>query len=140
MPTFHFLVGTFNTPQLYTLQFTVSETLPATNGTTSSTGHAMNGVQNSIAEHSLSILNRSAAIGSHSWLHLTSTDSFGRRFLYCTGWTEPPTLVSYQIHSPTDIRQLNSVTTAQRSGYVCANERAVNSAGAAVGEIFAIDP
>ena len=38
-----------------------------------------------------------------------------------------------------DIKLINSVHTASRSGYVCASDRAVYSAGGASGEVFAID-
>jgi carboxy-cis,cis-muconate cyclase len=113
MLTFHFLVGTFNTPHIYTLAFSLSP---------DSRPH-------------LRIVHRSNAVGSHSWLHL----SRDKKRLYATAWTEPPSLVAYAIEAPHEIRQINSVQTASRSGYVCASDQAVYSAGGASGEVFAID-
>jgi len=109
---YHFLVGTFNTPHLYTLSFS-----PYPSPT-------------------LKILHRSDAIGSHSWLHLSES----RRNLYATAWTDPPSVVAYAVDSPTQIRMLGTAVTASRSGYVTASNNAVYSAGGATGEVFAIDP
>ncbi|KIW43957.1 uncharacterized protein PV06_05003 [Exophiala oligosperma] len=117
--SFDFLVGTFNTPQLYTLRFT-----PSSQSCSSST---------------LKIVQRSSAIGSHSWLHLTSPRPDGTRTLYATAWTEPPTVVAYAVHSPTQISLLGTARTQSRSGYVCASDVAVYSAGGATGEVFVID-
>ena len=138
MPTFNLIVGTFNTPQLYTLQFNTSDAPSRSNGSVNGTPNGI--VNGDHSQSSLSILKQSSAIGSHSWLELSPRESDGRQFLYCTGWTEPPSLVAYEVTSPTSIKYINSVETAQRSGYVCANEKAVYSAGAAKGEVFAIDP
>ena len=138
MPTFKLIVGTFNTPQLYTLQFDPTQTPSTRDGSVNGlTNGSTNGDHN---PSNLSILELSSVIGSHSWLHLSPKEGDGRQFLYCTGWTEPPTLVAYEVTSPNSIKYINSVETAQRSGYVCANEKAVYSAGAAVGEVYAIDP
>ena len=108
------LVGTFTTPHLYTLRFTPPSTHnPAT----------------------LTIIHRTSAVGSHSWLHLLTRRN-GVRNLYATAWTEPPSVVAYAVRSPTDIALLGSATTRSRSGYVTASERAVYSAGGAMGEVF----
>lgn len=116
-----FLVGTFNTPQLYTLQFT-----PPSKDSTSGKG-------------SLRILHCSSAIGSHSWLHLSPPRHNGTQNLYATAWTDPPSVVAYAVDSPTKIRLLGSAQTQSRSGYVCASDRAVYSAGGATGEVFSLD-
>ncbi|KAI1609409.1 Lactonase, 7-bladed beta-propeller-domain-containing protein [Exophiala viscosa] len=115
-----FLVGTFNTPQLYTLRFTPP----------SSPSHP----------GSLTILHTSSAIGSHSWLHLNPPRQDGTRTLYATAWTDPPSVVAYAVNSPTQISLLGSAETNSRSGYVCASDKAVYSAGGATGEVFSIDP
>ncbi|KIW11705.1 hypothetical protein PV08_11007 [Exophiala spinifera] len=121
--SFDFLVGTFNTPQLYTLRFTPASESPSS----SSSG-------------TLKIVQRSFAIGSHSWLHLTPPRPDGTtRTLYATAWTEPPTVVAYAVHSPTQISLLGTARTQSRSGYVCASDVAVYSAGGATGEVFVID-
>ena len=118
---YDFLVGTFNTPQLYTLRF-----IPPSSPLKSS--------------GSLKILHRASAIGSHSWLHLSPPRANGTRNLYATAWTEPPSVVAYAVDSPTNIRLLGSAATGSRSGYVTASEVAVYSAGGATGEVFSLDP
>ena len=114
MPTFHSLVGTFNTPELFTLAFNTND------------GHPLN----------LHVMHRAPAVGSHSWLHLSNC----KKLLYATAWSDPPTLVAYAVKTPTEINQINSVPTASRSGYVTASSTAVYSAGGASGEVFALDP
>ena len=121
--TYDFLVGTFNTPHLYTLRLT----LPSSSTTPKSSP-------------SLTILHRSSAIGSHSWLHLSPPKSNGTRNLYATAWTDPPTVVAYAVHSSTQICHLGTAQTQSRSGYVCASDVAVYSAGGATGEVFSLDP
>ncbi|OAL33204.1 hypothetical protein AYO20_07521 [Fonsecaea nubica] len=120
--TYDFLVGTFNTPELYTLRFT-----PPLSSSKDSAG-------------SLQVLHCATAIGSHSWLHLSPTKQTGKRNLYATAWTEPPAVVAYAVNSPTDIQLLGSAPTRSRSGYVTANEVALYSAGGATGEVFSLDP
>ncbi|OCT49690.1 Muconate cycloisomerase 1 [Cladophialophora carrionii] len=119
--TYDFLVGTFNTPQLYTLRFTP----PSSSAPDSA---------------SLTILHRASAVGSHSWLHLNPPKPNGRRNLYATAWTEPPTVVAYAVNSATDIQLLGSAPTRSRSGYVTASDVALYSAGGATGEVFSLDP
>ena len=119
--TYDFLVGTFNTPQLYSLRFTP----PSSSAQASAT---------------LKILHRSSAIGSHSWLHLCPPKQNGTRNLYATAWTDPPTVVAYAVKSSTDIKLLGSARTRSRSGYVTASDVALYSAGGATGEVFSLEP
>lgn len=113
MPTFHFLVGSFNTSHIYTLAFNVSQDF----------------------KPNLLVIHRANAQAPHSWLHLSDN----KKILYATSWTEPPGLAAYAINALNDIKLINSVRTASRSGYVCASKRAVYSAGGASGEVFTID-
>ena len=114
MTTFHFLIGTFHTPEIYTFAFEVKPN----------------------SETSLRFLHRSAAIGAHSWLHISKD----KKALYATAWTTPPTLVAYAINAPNDIKKINSVNIDTRSGYITASDRAIYSVGGANGEVFAVDP
>lgn len=112
MPDTHnFLVGTFNTPHLYTLSFTAPSTL--------------------------SIAAKHPAEGSHSWLHLNES----KTNLYATAWTEPPSVVAYSISDPTgkSLKQISLAHTATRSGYVTATQNALFSAGGPSGEVFSLD-
>ncbi|KAI1610141.1 Lactonase, 7-bladed beta-propeller-domain-containing protein [Exophiala viscosa] len=115
------IVGTFDTPHLYSLRFTPP-----------SSSHSK--------KAELKILRRFSAIGSHSWLHLTPPRANGTRCLYATAWTEPPSVAAYAVRSSNMIELLGSVTTRSRSGYVCANDHAVYSAGGATGEVFSVNP
>ena len=113
MPTFNFLVGTFNTSTLYTLVVTITPSKPP----------------------SLHIAHRSSCVGSHSWLHLSPD----KKLLYATAWNESPTVVAYRVHAPDRIELINQAPVASRSGYVTASDKAVYSAGGASGEVFAVD-
>ncbi|OAP64223.1 hypothetical protein AYL99_00195 [Fonsecaea erecta] len=117
--TYNFLVGTFDTPELYTLKFTPPS---------------------STSEGKLQVVHCTSAIGSHSWLHLSPVKQDGTRNLYATAWTEPPSVVAYTVKSPADIQLLNSAPTRSRSGYVTASDVALYSAGGATGEVFRLDP
>ncbi|KIW30940.1 uncharacterized protein PV07_02631 [Cladophialophora immunda] len=121
--TFDFLVGTFDTPELYTLRFTSPGRLEDREGA-----------------GKLEILHRTPAIGSHSWLHLSPPKEDGTRNLYATAWTEPPAVAAYVVKSPTDIQLLGSAQTRSRSGYVTASDIALYSAGGGTGEVFSLDP
>jgi carboxy-cis,cis-muconate cyclase len=113
MPDSHnFIVGTFNTPHLYTLSFTPPS--------------------------SLTILAKHSAVGSHSWLHLNES----RTNLYATAWTEPPSVAAYKINDAAgkSISQISLAHTATRSGYVTATKTALFSAGGPSGEVFSLDP
>jgi carboxy-cis,cis-muconate cyclase len=111
----HLLVGTFNTPAVFTLAFDP-------------------------AARSLAVAAVSDATGPHSWLSLNPA----RTVVYATAWTAPPGLAAYRIErDPAGIPSLallNSVTTAARSGYCCNSPLAVYSAGGPTGEVFSIDP
>lgn len=121
-----FIVGTFNTTTLHTLRFTPSK------GTRLA---------------SLKVLENHSAIGSHSWLALSPS----RDYLYCTAWTEPPSVVSYRIdYAPSSdsddksgpsITYVNSATTASRSGYVAVHPSGghLYSVGGPSGEVFTIN-
>ncbi|MCJ1224683.1 hypothetical protein MMC12_001328 [Toensbergia leucococca] len=113
MRTFPFLVGSIDAPLLYTLAFTISPSFKPT----------------------LHITQRYDTIGAHSWLHLSDN----KKNLYGTAWTEPPCLVAYAINTANDIKLLNTVRTASRSGYVSASKLFLYSVGGASGEVFALD-
>lgn len=107
------LVGTFNTPTIYTLRFDASS-------------------------QSLTILRRNPAIGSHSWLALSSS----KKNLYATAWLDPPSVVSYSVHeddSGAIVTLLNQRTVASRSGYVCCSDTHLYSAGGPSGEAFSLN-
>lgn len=108
-----FVVGTFNTPELFTLRFHVPEE-GQTNG-------------------SLELRRSSPAIGSHSWLAL----SHDRRHLYATAWTEPPSVAAYRLEDgvPT---LLNNKPVKARSGYVCVSQTHLYSAGGPTGEVYSL--
>nr|OQO19968.1 hypothetical protein B0A51_15717 [Rachicladosporium sp. CCFEE 5018] len=112
-----FLVGTFNTPQLFTLRFCPSSRdEPA----------------------SLRISHVSSAIGKHSWLSLSRACGDSTRTLYATAWTEPPSLAAYAVDTANNIRFLNSQDIQARSGYVCASNTHLYSTGGSTGEVFAL--
>ncbi|KAK3702222.1 hypothetical protein LTR37_015054 [Vermiconidia calcicola] len=111
-----FIVGTFNHPTLYTLQFTPPiPTSPA----------------------SLRIVRSNPAISGHSWLSL----SHDQKFLYTTAWTKPnPSIAAYRLKaSGRDIQFLNAKFVASLSGYVCSNATHIFSAGGPTGEVFRIE-
>ncbi|KAL2428764.1 Muconate cycloisomerase 1 [Exophiala dermatitidis] len=144
--SYDLLVGTFNTPQLYTLRFTPPTSPSTSDSTSTSTSTSLASSQESIlspststSNGSLEIIHRAAAIGSHSWLHLTPRKANGTRNLYATAWTEPPSVVAYAVKSATEIELLGRAATQSRSGYVTANHVAVYSAGGATGEVFSIN-
>ncbi|ETN46948.1 uncharacterized protein HMPREF1541_01137 [Cyphellophora europaea CBS 101466] len=107
----NFIVGTFNTPHLYTLSF--------------------------VAPSTLSIVAKHPAVGSHSWLHLNES----KTNLYATAWTEPPSVVAYTISDAAgrSVKQISLAPTATRSGYVTATSTALYSAGGPSGEVFSLD-
>lgn len=119
----NFIVGTFNTPDLFTFTFSPSESRHQ--------------------EVSLIVARRSRAIGNHSWLGLSPkrNDSSNPRFLYATAWTEPPSIAAYSIQdSGNTIRPINSKPVRARSGYVCASATHVYSCGGPTGEAYSIAP
>lgn len=106
------LLGTFNTPTIYTLHF----------GPTT---------------HTLTITHRNPALGSHSWLALSPS----KNHLYATAWLDPPSVVAYALNPTThQLRLLNQHPVAARSGYVCCSTTHLYSAGGLSGEVFALNP
>lgn len=117
------IVGTFNTPDLFTLAFSPpTATSP---------------------DASLTIIRASPAIGNHSWLALSPLDPTnprGKRFLYATAWTDPPSVAAYSVHlSGREIQFLNAKHVRARSGYVCASKTHVYSAGGPTSEAFKLE-
>lgn len=106
-----FLVGTFYTPQLYTLRFT--------------------------APSSLEIKATSKTCGGHSWLCLSKD----HKNLYTTVWADPPAIACYRINSSDNsVTFLNSKPIKAMSGYVAASPTHLYSAGGPTGEVFALYP
>jgi carboxy-cis,cis-muconate cyclase len=122
-PNMNFIVGTFNTPDLFTFTFNPPSTRTR--------------------QAPLVIANKSTAIGNHSWLGLSpkTTGSTDDRFLYATAWTEPPSVAAYSVKSRgQSLTAINSKPVRARSGYVCASKSHVYSCGGPTGEAFAIAP
>ncbi len=111
-----FIVGTFNHGVLYTLHFTP----PTAN-----------------VEAQLSIIRDNPAISGHSWLSFSPD----KKFLYATAWTKPkPSVAAYSVKaSGREIQFLNAKHVNALSGYVCANETHIFSAGGPTGEVFRIE-
>jgi carboxy-cis,cis-muconate cyclase len=119
----NFIVGTFNTPDLFTFTFNPPSTRTR--------------------QAPLIIANKSSAIGNHSWLGLSPKkgDNTKERFLYATAWTEPPSVAAYSIKdNGLTIAPINSKPVRARSGYVCASDTHIYSCGGPTGEAFAIAP
>ncbi|CZT15165.1 related to Muconate cycloisomerase 1 [Ramularia collo-cygni] len=111
-----FLVGTFNHPSLYLLQFT-----PPSPSQPSAT---------------LKLLKDHPAIAGHSWLSLSPT----KEYLYCTAWTTKPSVAAYHLKSSArEIQFLNAKQVASLSGYVCSNSTHLFSAGGPSGEVFRLE-
>lgn len=116
------IVGTFNTPDLFTIAF--SPPTPTS------------------PEASFSIIRASPAIGNHSWLALSPFDPAEprKRYLYATAWTEPPSVAAYSVqYSGREIQFINAKHVRARSGYVCASKTHVYSAGGPTGEAFKLE-
>lgn len=117
--THHLIVGTFRHPYLFTLEF--------------SAGHSSN---------ALKIVSEHAATGGHSWLHLDKAN----KVLYCTGWTQPPSLAAYSIQQtgnpkdPIALKLLNQACPKYLSGYVTSDKNALYSASGPQGDVFALNP
>ncbi|KAL1857658.1 hypothetical protein Daus18300_010178 [Diaporthe australafricana] len=111
---FLLLVGTFRSPEVYTLLFK-----PASQP---------NG------KASLTVAKTSAAVGGHSWLALSKD----KTRLYTTCWTEPPSVASYRIRDDASVELLNQRPVRSLSGYVAVTDRHLYSAGGPTGEVFAL--
>jgi carboxy-cis,cis-muconate cyclase len=117
----NFIVGTFNTPDLFTLTFNPPSTRTR--------------------QAPLIIANKSPAIGNHSWLGLSpkKDNDTKEKFLYATAWTEPPSVAAYSAKdNGLTITPINSKPVRARSGYVCASNTHIYSCGGPTGEAFAI--
>ncbi|KII91226.1 hypothetical protein PLICRDRAFT_62351, partial [Plicaturopsis crispa FD-325 SS-3] len=112
----HFLLGTFRSPFLYTLSFDPQA-------------------------RRLALVHTATATGGHSWLHLSKD----RRYLYATGWTDPPSLAAYRMvpsgkERPFPVTELiNTASPRFLSGYVGANGEALFSASGPQVDVFSLD-
>lgn len=105
-----FLVGTFNSPFVYTLRFDPPD--------------------------KLQILHKSPAVGSHSWLALSRP----KRNLYATAWLDDPSVVAYAVQPDHSVKLLNQKLVKSRSGYVAVSPTHLYSAGGSSGEAFRLNP
>jgi carboxy-cis,cis-muconate cyclase len=113
-----FIVGTFNTPELFELQFDASK-------------------------HTLRLVQTIAAHGNHSWLALSED----KRNLYGTAWTEPTSVAAYSIESSKEqeklaVKLLNTAPTRARSGYVAVGKNGtdvVYTVGGPTGEVLRLN-
>lgn len=113
-----FLVGTFNTPSIYTLSFT-----PPSKNT---------------PQASLHVVHRSPGIGHHSWISLSSD----KTRLYATVWKTPSAVAAYSIerkNSSSQLTLLNSSPVAAQNGYVCVSRTHLFSVSGPSGEVFELD-
>lgn len=108
-----FLVGTFNTSKLYTLQF---EPPSAT--------HAA----------SLRVIHSSVGAGKHSWL----SKSKDGRFIYSTVWKDPNSIGAYKVLPDHTVQLINTRPVRALSGYVTCSATHIFSAGGPTGEVFTI--
>lgn len=111
---FLLLVGTFRSPEVYTLLFK-----PA-----SRPGD----------DASLTVAKTSPAVGGHSWLALSKDKSR----LYTTCWTDPPSVASYRIRDDASVELLNQKPVRALSGYVAVTDKYLYSAGGPTGEVFSL--
>lgn len=105
-----FLVGTFRSPEIYTLTFSPPSTL---------------GVKHT-----------SIAVGGHSWLALSQD----HKHLYTTCWSSPPSIASYRINSDHSVDLLNTKPVKSLSGYTAVSNGLIYSVGGPSGEVFSIAP
>lgn len=122
---FPLLVGTFRSPEIYTLHFQPPSSVVSP--TTPTSGAA------------LTVAHKSTAAGGHSWLALSPSHTN----LYTTVWGEPPTIASYALNSTTSVPTLlNTASVASLSGYVAVTPsgRYLISVGGPYGDVFALNP
>lgn len=100
------IVGTFNTPELFLLNFNVNK-------------------------RSLDIESRWEAIGNHSWLALDKE----KKLLLATCWTDPPCIASYRLNAlgstKPQAKLVGRQTVKSRSGYVAVHHRLEGGKGRA---------
>lgn len=121
---FTLLVGTFRSPEIYTLNFK-----PPTKAT------RLDPRQNPA---SLTVAQKSTAYGGHSWLSLSPNHTR----LYTTCWSQPPAVASYSIDPHTKAPTLlNTKPVASLSGYVVVTPSGKHliSAGGPSGEVFRLE-
>lgn len=112
---FLLLVGTFRSPEVYTLLFK-----PAS--------------RPGKDDASLTVAKKSPAVGGHSWLALSAD----KTRLYTTCWTDPPSVASYRIRDDASVELLNQKPVRALSGYVAVTDRYLYSAGGPTGEVFSL--
>lgn len=114
------IVGTFNTPELFLLNF-------------------------NIEKRSLTIAKRWEAIGNHSWLALDKE----KKLLLATCWTDPPCIASYRLNEietqKPQAELISTQTVKSRSGYVAVHHHLKGgrgkayTAGGPSGEVLALN-
>lgn len=106
------IVGTFNSPHLYTLRFDPKA-------------------------KTLAVSTISPGTGGHSWLSL-SPDG---KTLYCTAWGEPKSSVAaFAVNgSANQLQLINERPVDGRPGYVCCSSTHVYSVGGHTGDVFTIE-
>lgn len=125
---FTLLVGTFRSPQIYTLNFK-----PPANATSHSPTKTPGG------SGSVSVSHKSPAVGGHSWLALSADHTR----LYATCWADPPSVASYRLDPSTKTPHLlNTRPVAALSGYVAVTPSGKHllSVGGPSGEVFRLNP
>lgn len=114
--TYFILLGTFRSPYLFTLTF-------------------------SVKSRQLKLVHTSKATGGHSWLDVSPNG----KSLYTTAWTTPPTVASYDIVPATQSipyptpKLQSSIPSTHLSGYVCSNSKAMYSACGPQIDVFLVD-
>lgn len=108
----YFLVGSFNGPYIFTLQFNPSS-------------------------NQVNIANISNAIGPHSWLSFSPD----LQTLYATAWTEPScSIAAYRSVGPSaKLEFLGSKPVRNKPGYVTCSDSHIYSVGGPTGEVFHVD-
>lgn len=103
-----FLVGTFRSPEIFTLTFTPPS--------------------------ELQVKHTSIAVGGHSWLALSED----HKCLYTTCWSSPPSIASYRIRNDGSVELLNTKPVKSLSGYTAVSNNLLYSVGGPSGEVFSI--
>ncbi|ROV98953.1 hypothetical protein VSDG_03699 [Cytospora chrysosperma] len=118
---FRLLVGTFKSPEIYTLLFKPSGQLDQAPASSPS--------------HSLTVSKKSEAAAGHSWLALSKD----KTRLYATCWAEPPSVASYRIREDGSAELLNQKQIKALSGYVACTDTHLYSVGGPSGEAFLLN-
>lgn len=126
---FTLLVGTFKSPEIYTLKFQP----PAPPSSSSSSTSELKTTTNTTG--TLTISHKSPAAGGHSWLSLSPSHNN----LYTTVWSSPPLIAAYALDPNTKVPTLlNTARVASLSGYVAPTPSGTHllSVGGPTGEVF----